>query len=231
MQISLEKRYRDNLSFLAFYTFSKSIDQDSRDPQFNQPHNPFDRSANRGLSAYDVPHNFRQSFIWDLPSLAGQNALMRHVAGGWSLAGIWTWQSGIPIRIRTGRDRSLAGTNDDRPDLVAGSNPFLPSDRPRAEVIQEYFNTDAFVLNPLGTFGTTPRNFIHAPGDFKVDVSLQKEIYLSERHRLQFRAEFFNMFNNVNLGSPQRTMVNRRFGRITSAGSPRIIQLGLKYVF
>ena len=156
---------------------------------------------------------------------------MRHVAGGWSLAGIWTWQSGNPIRIRTGRDRSLAGTNDDRPDLLAGMSPFLPSDRPRAEVIQEYFNTDAFTLNPLGTFGTTPRNLIHAPGDFKVDVSLQKQIHLSEGHRLQFRAEFFNMLNNVNLGSPQRTMVNRRFGRITSAGSPRIVQLGLKYVF
>ncbi len=231
LQVSLEKRYRDNLSFLTFYTFSKSIDQDSRDPQFNQPHNPFDRSANRGLSAYNVPHNFRQSFIWDLPRLAGQNAFMRHVAGGWSLAGIWTWQSGNPIRIRTGRDRSLAGTNDDRPDLLAGISPFLPSNRPRAEVIQEYFNTDAFTLNPLGTFGTTPRNLIHAPGDFKVDVSLQKQIHLSEGHRLQFRAEFFNMLNNVNLGSPQRTMVNRRFGRITSAGSPRIVQLGLKYVF
>lgn len=231
LQISLEKRYRDNLSFLAFYTFSKSIDQDSRDPQFNQPHNPFDRSANRGLSAYHVPHNFRQSFIWDLPRLAGQNALMRHVAGGWSLAGIWTWQSGVPIRIRTGRDRSLAGTNDDRPDMLTGINPLLPSDRPRAQIIQEYFNTDAFTLNPLGTFGTTPRNFIHAPGDFKVDVSLQKQINLSERHRLQFRAEFFNMFNNVNLGSPQRTFVSSRFGRITSAGSPRIVQLGLKYMF
>ena len=98
-------------------------------------------------------------------------------------------------------------------------------------VILRYFNVDAFAQNPAGTFGTSGRNILRGPGNATVDFGLLKNFAVRERHRLQFRAEFFNLFNRVNLGNPNTNRNAGNFGRITSAGSPRVAQLALKYTF
>ncbi|MBI3282019.1 MAG: hypothetical protein HYZ57_19525 [Acidobacteria bacterium] len=98
--------------------------------------------------------------------------------------------------------------------------------------MQRYFNIDAFAQNAAGTFGTVGRNIMDSPGLASVDAGLIKNIALGiEDARLQFRAEFFNLFNRVNLGNPNTNRSSAQFGRITSAGAPRVAQLALKLVF
>ena len=98
-------------------------------------------------------------------------------------------------------------------------------------MIATYFNKAAFAQNPPGTFGTVGRNIMRGPGMAGVDFGLVKNFQLRERVRLQFRGEFFNLFNRVNLGNPNTSRSSSLFGRITSAGDPRILQLGLRYSF
>ena len=106
--------------------------------------------------------------------------------------------------------------------------------------VERWFNTDAFVVQPFGTLGTAGRNVLTGPGTNIVDFSLLKNIPLNEHHRLQFRAEFFNFFNNTNFDFPERictatvtgsSCTGGTFGRITAARDPRILQFGLKYLF
>jgi hypothetical protein len=155
--------------------------------------------------------------------------LLRQVFGGWETNGIITLVSGSWMTIGSGVDNSRSAVNLDRADLVG--DPFLPTDRPRAELIDRYFNTSAFTVNALGTFGTSGRNIIRGPGDATVDAGISKNFMLSERMRLQFRSEFFNFFNRVNLGNPNTNASAAQFGRITGAGSPRVIQFALKLNF
>jgi hypothetical protein len=145
------------------------------------------------------------------------------------LNGIASLQSGSVFTVTSGRDNSFSGVNADRADLIG--NPFLDTGRPRGELVNRYFNTDAFTFNAVGTFGTAGRNILRGPGDVTVDAGLFKNIPIREGHRLQFRMETFNVLNRVNLGNPNGNRNAAAFGRITSAGPPRVIQLALKYQF
>jgi hypothetical protein len=227
MQLSLNKRFSKGFSLLASYTWSKMIDDSSGDGGTST--DPFNFRNQRGLSSLDIAHRFVGSFVYELPRLAGANPFVKYLAGGWDLNGIMILQSGTPFTVVAGRDNSFSGVNADRADLIG--NPYLPTDRPRSELINRYFNTDAFAFNAIGTFGTAGRNIIRDPGTISTDVGLFKNIPLWEKHRIQFRAEAFNVINRVNLGSPNANRSAVAFGRITSAGSPRVIQLALKYQF
>ena len=116
-------------------------------------------------------------------------------------------------------------------DIVG--NPSLPGGRSRGDQILKWFNTAAFTANAPGTFGTLGRNTRVGPGYANLDLSLFKAFPMpfSERHKLEFRAEFFNSLNRVNLGNPTTSFSSSLFGRITSAGDPRILQFGLRYSF
>ena len=138
-------------------------------------------------------------------------------------------QSGFPFSVRSGKDNSLSGDNIDYADLVG--DPHLSTSRPNGQLIQEYFNTAAFTQNALGTFGTAPRNLLRGPGLAVFDLGLMKKFNLKERANLVFRAEFFNAFNHPNFGNPGGNLNSGSFGKITSAGSPRIIQLALRLSF
>jgi hypothetical protein len=155
--------------------------------------------------------------------------LIKYVARGWETNGIVVMQSGNPITVVSGRDNSFSGVGADRADLIG--DPFLPGGRPRGELVNRYFNTDAFTFNAIGAFGTAGRNILRGPGNATVDLGLFKNFPVYEGHRLQFRAEAFNLFNRVNLGNPNANRNAAAFGRITSAESPRVIQLALKYQF
>ncbi len=227
LQLSMNKRFSKGFSLLAAYTWSKFIDDSSGDGGASP--NPFDQKFNRGLSNLDIPHRLVTSFVYELPRFKGQHAVLRWAAGGWDVNGIIALQAGSVFTVISGRDNSFSGVNADRADLIG--NPFLDTGRPHGQLVDRYFNIDAFTFNALGTFGTAGRNIMRGPGDIAMDAGLFRNITLHERHRLQFRAEIFNVPNRVNLGNPNANRNAAAFGRITSAGSPRVIQLALKYMF
>ena len=171
------------------------------------------------------------SYVWELPRLEQQNPVVRAIFGNWQNNGIIRLQSGEFASVGSSFGNSLTGIGQDRADAVG--TPKLSSDRPRGEAIREWFNTSAFVRNPEGTFGTSGRNIIETPGFANVDFSLFKNIPIRESVRLQFRSEFFNIFNRVNFNRPNTNVDSGAFGRITSARGPRIIQFqfALKLIF
>jgi hypothetical protein len=227
MQLTLNKRFASGLTLLTNYTFAKLIDDSSGDG--DAPANPFDFRNERGQSDLDRTHRFVASYIYELPKFAGANPLVRHIFGGWETNGIVTLTSGNWMTIVSGRDNSQSAVNQDRADLVG--DPFLDTSRPRSELINRYFNTSAFAVNAVGTFGTAGRNILRGPGDANFDAGISKNFVIREGMRIQFRSEFFNTLNRVNLGNPNTNATAAQFGRITGAGSPRVIQMALKFMF
>jgi hypothetical protein len=227
LQLSLNKRFSRGFSILSNYTWSKLLDNASGDG--DGPPNPFDLDANWGLSDFDLEHRFVTSFIWQLPDPAGRTGWIRHVLGGWQTNAIVTLEGGSPFSIVSGRDNSQSGVNRDRADLVG--NPGLDTARPRGELVARYFNTDAFRVNAPGTFGNSGRNILRGPGFAGVDFGLVKNARLMRGHVVQFRTEVFNLLNRVNLANPVNSASAPNFGQIISAGSPRVIQLAVKYSF
>jgi hypothetical protein len=231
LQLTLEKRFSRNFSFLTFYTRSKSIDDESVNNQFTISNpNPYDPRFNRGLSDFDVPHNFRISGVYDLPRLTNAYRALRFIAGGWTITEILDWRSGTPFTLSSGRDNSFSGIGQDRADIIG--NPALSNDRPKAQLIQQYFDTSLVKPNAVGTFGNSPRNFLRGLPVFNVDAGIEKKFALGEHARFELRGEFFNLLNHANLGTPGTNQsAASTFGVITSASEPRIVQIGAKIIF
>lgn len=229
LQLTLEKRFSSRFSLISNYTYSKSLDNQSVDNQFKvSDPDPFDPGFNYGLSDFDTPHNLSIWGIYDLARFNGAPWLLRAVAGGWETAGAFAWRTGTPFTVVSGQDRSFSGVRQDRADLV--SDPVIHGDRSRASTIAEYFDPAAFTLNAAGTFGSAPRNLLRGPGFINLDWSVQKSF--GENHKTSIRADFFNAFNNVHLNAPGANVSSAStFGKITSAGDPRILQLALRYQF
>jgi hypothetical protein len=233
LQLTLSRRFEHHFSVLANYTWSKTIDMVTGDAasitgsQLTDDNNP---ARDRGLSTNDLPHSFVGSFSYELVPFRRWGILGRDVLGGWQMNSIVTLQSGSPFNIGSGVDSNLNGTNNDRPNLVG--NPYLASGRSRRAKVAQFFNTAAFAQVPAGTpYGNVRRNFLLGPGYANVEFSAFKNIYLWHEHKLQFRGEFFNLFNHVNLGNPNGTFTSAKFGTISSAGAPRILQVALRYSF
>jgi hypothetical protein len=212
---------------LLNYTFSKSIDvtSDFLSTSLSDQNNG---RLDRGESAYSRPHVLSLSWVWVAPALERWGWIGRKVAGGWELNGIMTGRSGVPFTITSGVDSNLDTFGSDRPDLVG--SPILPGGRSRAKQIEEFFNTKAFAA-AVGLNGTAGRNIVRGPAAFNWDISAFKEFQIHESHRVQFRTDFFNVFNEVNLGTPNSTRSSPSFGRITAARDARMLQFGLKYRF
>jgi hypothetical protein len=227
LQITANKRFHHGLTVLANYTRSKSIDDGSGDG--SQASNPFNIRADRAVSDFNFPNRFVASAIWQLPGASMRNAVARTIAGGWEVNGIFTVQSGAPFSVTSGVDNSQSAINADRANLVG--NPSLSGDRSKSDVIRQYFNTAAFTVNPVGTFGNAGRNILIGPRTVNLDFGAVKSFRITERYKLQFRAESFNIFNHANLMNPTANVSSANFGVITSAGAPRVIQLALKLNF
>jgi hypothetical protein len=140
------------------------------------------------------------------------------------------WQSGIAMTISSGRDNSFSGVGRDRADFLGGTAS-LGSDRSHADMVARFFDTSKFTANVLGTFGTSGRNNLRVPRFFNTDLGVVKNTSVTERFSVQFRAEFFNVFNNVNFRQPTTNAASAQFGRITAANDPRILQFALKTIF
>lgn len=228
---SVERRFSGGLTVLGGFSWQKSMDLLSNTAFEGNgntyPYESIDRDY--GLSSFHRTARLTASFNWALP-WKPQNA-SRFILAGWQTNGILTLQSGAPITISNGVDISLTGINQDRVDIVG--DPGFSGDRSRGDQIAQWFNRAAFAQPAPGTFGTIGRNTLRGPGLNTFDFSAFKNFVMpfAEKHKLEFRAEFFNLFNRVNLSNPNTARNNVLFGRITSAGDPRIIQLGLRYAF
>jgi hypothetical protein len=145
--------------------------------------------------------------------------------GGWALEGITRLESGPPILISSGVDRANTGRSTQRPDLVGD-----PDNAPRTD--EQWFNTSAFALPAQYTFGNAGQYITNTDSIIGIDMAVQKNFRITERQRVEFRTEFFNLPNVVNFGDPVGAMNRNDFGRISSQRTnPRQLQFGLRYRF
>jgi hypothetical protein len=172
---------------------------------------------------------FTSSFVYELPFLRRAKSWVSTAFGNWSVSGLVTAATGLPVYVISGRDYSLTGVGFDRPDLVGA---FKRSHRSKADMLQQFFNTAAFVPNQPGRYGSAARNLFSGPGTFNTDFSVVKTFPINERFgQLQFRSEFFNSLNRANFGQPVANLNSTTFGQIQTAGDPRIVQFALRYRF
>jgi hypothetical protein len=234
LSLKVEKRAADGLSFLAAYTFAKTIDQASNTNVIPTGHPQNRLDVISGLADFDVRHRLSISYNYEFPIGPGRRFgnNLDGVAGiflkGWGIRGITFMQSGYPVDITMSNARLNSGPGIiPRPNRLADGN--LPSDQ---RTLNRWFDTSAFQLPPMFVIGNAGRNVITGPGYVNFDMSLFKNTQITERQRLELRAEFFNAFNHPNFGLPGANISTpQTFGVITSASAPRIIQLGVKYYF
>jgi hypothetical protein len=215
------------LTFLISYTFSKALTNSSA---YGQWTNFSNYALSKSLAQFDMAHNFVASYAYELP-LAHWQALPKRLAQGWSINGIARFTTGFPVILSQSGDRSLVGsTGVDVPNLVGPVQIQNPRQAgPNGP--NQYFLASAFSSEPLGAFGTSSRAFFHGPGLNNWDMALHKDTAIREQMSVQFRAEFFNVFNHVQFNNPNGNFGSSLFGLVTSARSPRIGQLSLKFLW
>jgi hypothetical protein len=229
LQLSVNRRFSGGLTWMLSYTLGKLLDYYSAQNIGQTSQDPFNYRADRARSDEDRRHVMAVSFVYEIPVWRDQRSALRKALGGWSVAGVVSILSGLPVWVRSDRDNSLTGVGFDRPDLVGDP---VRTHTSRDDMIRQFFNTAAFVPNQPGRYGNAARNLFSGPAHSSTDLSLVKNFAISERAgRIQFRTEFFNAWNQVNFSQPEARLANQNFGRIQSAGSPRIVQFAMKYVF
>jgi hypothetical protein len=238
LNISLEKRMTGSLSLLGGYRWAKCLDEETAAGFYNEEYtDPFNERLDRGPCDSDIASQMKMTVVYRLPTPQSWGFVGRNILGGWMMSGIWTWQDGYPFSVFGYVDSLLAGTENERADLIPGVNPHLPSNRSENAKLTEWFNAAAFQNAAPGTPGDSPRNLLRGPGYFDLDYSLIKSFPirhgpLKETQKIDFRAEFFNIFNHPNFGMPSTSFVfNPLIPQIETAGSPRILQFALKYIF
>jgi hypothetical protein len=233
-QLRAEKRFSQGLTFLLSYTGSKKIGDvgrgviDNISPAIGigcGQATAYNRQNCRSIEQEDVPRNLVTSFVYDLPFGRGKSMLNSGIAawllGNWQTNGIFAYRSGIPLVIRGANNGAADRPNQLRSAKIDSPNEFL------------WFDKSAFVAPPAFTFGNTPRTQpdLRTPSFSSLDFALFKNIVFTERLRVQFRGEFFNVINHVNLGAPDTNFLSAGFGTIQTSGEPRRVQLGLKFYF
>lgn len=218
LQVNLEKQMTSNLRFQTAYTWSKAEDNASSFGE--QPQNIYNRAAEWGLSSFDRTQMLTINYIYKLPFFANQQTLAGNLLGGWTWAGVTTFQSGQPFSI--GLDGGGHG-------LSSRAN--ISGDITYPKTVAEWFNTSIFSDPAAGQFGNSGRNIVRGPGIDRWDMSLYKNFKVGERVNTELRFEFFNVFNNVIYNNPNGALGNGNFGKITSAHDPRILQAGLHFSF
>jgi hypothetical protein len=242
---SVQQRLNNGFTFLANYTWSHCISgsdftRDIAGPTFLNPNN---LAMDRGDCGFDIRHIFNLSVVATSPVRG--HSFTAHLLGNWQLAPLVRALSGIPLNVSTGLDSSLTGVNSadspERPNLVAGVNPYSTDLGSNLQ----FLNPAAFTQNAPGTYGNLGRNVLRGPAQVQFDLALTRIFGIRESLRLEVRAEAFNVINHTNLIAPatgtgipgisssgislSRSASN--FGRITSAGDPRILQFAMKLYF
>ncbi len=252
LQTSFQRRYANGLTVLANYTYSHSLDNvvdlsDEGQEGFGNA-NPFDLSYEYGNSDLDLRHRFVAASTYELPFGKDAHGLTRAAIGGWQANSILVWNSGNPFTITdnfTGTPNSVYGgglsPGPTRPNQIAKATLSRPS-------INEWFNPNAFVIPELGTLGSARRNSLYGPRFRHIDLSLFKSFDITEKTKLQFRAEAFDLTNTpsyfvannqnddatTNLPPAAGQEPSSAFAKIVRMNpnyTPRTLQLALKLTF
>jgi Carboxypeptidase regulatory-like domain len=238
LQISAHRPLTRNLMLNGFYVLSHSFQSSNESAVGLATAQDFAHlEEERGPTDNDRRHTASISGIWNLDYYKGSNSLMSQLANHWTISSIAILYSGAPVNIVTGSNKNFDSANNNRPNLVAGQDAFLDPHRSRSVAAAEWFNTAAFAANgpglgigPYGADGNAPRDYLRAPGYRDIDLGIFRNITF-ERFTLQFRGEATNAFNLVSLNAPTANLASSLNGRITSAASPRLIQLGARLTF
>jgi hypothetical protein len=196
----------------------------------NIPQDVRNVGAEKGLSSFDHRHRVVFSFSYALP-FSDRPGGLSHVGyklvKGWTVAALGSAQSGAPFTVTIPTDNANIGAGpSQRPNLVGDPN----ANAPRAA--ERWFDTSAFAMPQQFTFGSAGRNIVFGDNEVNVDVGLHKDTAVSERARIQFRAEIFNVFNRTNFADvPGRIAFTPAFGRYSSALNSRQAQFALKLLF
>ena len=234
LTVSANRRLSKGLQFLVSFTASKYLtNTEGQEGWTNgtaqQVRNYYDLSLEKSLMIDDIPRSFVASYIYELPvgkgkSFAPSSKVAEAVIGGWQITGITTFKSGFPLSITTTTNNTNSFGGNQRPNVLR--NPAISK-----PTIERWFDTDAFAQPAPFTFGNAPRTagYLRAQGINNFDATVQKYWTLwSEQARLQFRAEFFDLFNRVGFYAPNITFGTPNFGRVTGALPARSIQMGMK---
>jgi hypothetical protein len=228
----IKKEFTNGLTGLALtahYTWAKSLD-DASSQLTSDLQNTYNLFSNWGPSGFNVAHRFVASAVYELPIgngkpfLSGAGPVAGRLVSGWSVAPIYVYQSGFPFSVTTADNTANIESGILRPNVVG--NPGLAS-----RTYKEWFNIAAFAQPSPYQFGTARRNSLVGPGMTNLDLSLLKDTHLTEALRMQFRAEFFNTFNNVNFETPNANLAGTNFGTISTAAASRELQFAVKFLF
>ncbi|MFN7925535.1 MAG: carboxypeptidase regulatory-like domain-containing protein [Bryobacteraceae bacterium] len=224
---SLEKRFAKNYTMLINYTWSKCLGigpvTSLGGGIYQDPNN---RRGEYGPCTYDVPHLFNASFVY--VSKFGNGGWLSRLANNWNLAPLVRYSSGLAVNPTSGRDNSLTGIGNDRPNVNAGAAAYTGATH---GLVFQFLNPAVYAQNLAGTFGNAGHNSLRGPGYFNIDLAFSRSIKLTERLTLQPRAEAFNLLNHPNFNGPTANISSSTFGRILSARDPRILQGSLKLSF
>jgi len=197
------------------------------------PQDNYNLRAERGNSDFDIRHRLSWSLIYEVPKM---HSLPKLLGQGWQFGGILTLQTGQPFSVLTGKGLSGTGLGNDRPNVVGDPNA-------GPHTVQKWFNTSAFVDNLPLTFGDAGRNIVVAPGYRDFDFSFLKNTKIRENVNVQFRTEFFNIFNHPSFAIPSNISAAANFGALfqtpdaaqsnvgLGSGGPRLVQFALKLSF
>ncbi|MGE0360577.1 MAG: carboxypeptidase regulatory-like domain-containing protein [Vicinamibacterales bacterium] len=238
LQVRMQKRMGGGLAYTLAYTWSKALG-DFLDHLSagggavgNFPQNAYNMAADYGPLAFDIPHRFVASGIYELPFGAGRRFLTdgpgAAILGGWSVNGILTLSDGRPFTV-TANDTAFTGAGRiTRATCIGDPTPdgFEPT-------LNAWFDRAAFTANAAASYGNCGANTLRGPGSKSMNMSLFRSIGLGGEKRLELRLETFNLFNWVNYGFPAANVSNQgTFGTITSTlGDPREMQLAVKFYF
>ncbi len=242
LNLRLERRFDSGLSFLTAYTFAKSIDTDSGG-SFSTPNlNPANFQLDVGPSDFDINHRVVASAVYELPFGRGKRfgGDMSRAAdlllGGWQINAIPSWQSGVKRNVTAPNTTTLSFVTQRADHTGLGIYSEFNGITPR-EAFGEG-NSERYWINPNAfrapaplKFGTSGRTLIIGPSWTNVDLSVFKNFSIREGMVLQFRAEAFNAFNNVQFNPPEMNVAAATFGTIQGAQRPRVMQMALRFTF
>ena len=235
LELTFERKPTKGLSFLASYTWVKSIDTYGSqlgapgDPPIESPYNVA-RKQDRGQGSASVPGRFVLSGVYEFP--AGRDkAYLRSgplaaILGGWSVSEVFQWNDGPYATVSFPYDFVGVGSNaDQRPNLIGNPNVGAP------HTIRQWFNKSAFAYPAAGTYGNAGRGIVQVPGIVILDADLIRSFRVSEGKRLEFRVEAYNLINHTNFLFPDLSVSDSTFGAIGAAQNPRQLQFGLNFIF
>jgi hypothetical protein len=241
LQLQYRRPLATRLHILANYTWGHSIDTNSSDVSFNGSNQIVSPGANRGSSNFDVRQNFTGAFTYDIPGTRGPDPI-KLVTKGWSVSLIAQARTGFPIDIVTSQLSVLGFQGTSRPDLVPGQPIWIQN---ATKPGGKYLNKAAFIIPTTPRQGDLGRNSILGFGMTQFDLSGARQFNFTERWKLQFRSDMFNVLNHPNFGNPinnlscgcfgvANSMLNQRLGGLNSlyqVGGPRSVQVSLKLLF